>query len=202
MINTIFFDLGNVLVKLSFEKLRSQLAEVFEIQPEDIDSPLFHNGLHDLYETGQINTEEFCQYLSLRCGKSIPHEAILKAFNEIFWPNTSIFPLVRSLNEQNKRLVLLSNVSEAHFFFIKEQYPVLEWFDDFVLSYKVGAKKPDPKIYEAALSVAQCPPEECFFIDDMAENVSSARKHNIDAEQYTDTPTLLKQLKARNVLVS
>lgn len=202
MINTIFFDLGNVLVKLSFDKLRKQLAEAFKIDVQDVNAPLFENGLHNLYETGQINTDEFCQYLSLRCGKNLPNETILKAFNEIFWPNNSIFPLVRSLAEQNKRLILLSNVSEAHFTFIKEQYPVLEWFDDFVLSYEVGAKKPDSKIFEAALSVAQCSPEECFFVDDMIENVSSARNHNIDSEQYTDTPSLIEQLKSRNLLVS
>jgi glucose-1-phosphatase len=201
MINTVFFDLGNVLINLSFEKLKKQLADTFKINPEDVDAPLFENGLHHLYETGQIDTNEFCKYLSLRCGKNIPNKKILHAFTNIFWPNSSVFPIVRSLSEQKKRLILLSNVSEAHFSFIKEHYPVLEWFDNFVLSYKVGATKPDSKIFEAALSVANCPAEECFFIDDIAENITVARTHNIDAEQYTDTPTLLKHLKERSVLV-
>ncbi len=44
-------------------------------------------------------------------------------------------------------LFLLSNTNALHFEYIQENYPVLKHFSHFILSYKVGSRKPEKGIY-------------------------------------------------------
>jgi putative hydrolase of the HAD superfamily len=83
---------------------------------------------------------------------------------------------------------------------LKAQYPLLGHFDDFVLSYEVGALKPDAKIYQEAIQRSGCLPGECFFTDDIAINVEAAREHGIDAVQFLSAGQLQEELRARRVL--
>lgn len=198
MIRTVFFDIGNVLVNYSEKKLQSQLAAVLGMNENTM---VLHQGIRKLYETGKINTNELCHYLRIQEKKTTSDTEILEAFSDVFWPNSSIFPLIRSLSEQKKRLILLSNTSEAHHLFIEKKFPILEWFDDMVLSYKIGFMKPDPEIFQAALAKAQCKAHECFYIDDVSEFIEAAQKYHIDAKQYTDTNSLVEEFKKREVYI-
>ncbi len=79
---------------------------------------------------------------------------------------------------------------------------MLRQFHDYVLSYQVGAAKPEAKIYREAIARAQCSPEECLFIDDLAVNVEAAREHGMDAVQFLTAEQLDRELRARGLLGS
>jgi putative hydrolase of the HAD superfamily len=84
---------------------------------------------------------------------------------------------------------------------VQEAYPLLlRHFDGYVLSYEVGAAKPEPKIYREAIARAQCNPEECFFTDDLEVNIVAAREHGIEAVQFFSAEQLERELRARGVL--
>ena len=72
-------------------------------------------------------------------------------------------------------------------------------FEKLVLSYEVGALKPDEKIYRRAIELAGLPPEKIFFTDDMQGHIDAARKLGIDAVQYTTTESLWDELRKRGV---
>jgi putative hydrolase of the HAD superfamily len=59
--------------------------------------------------------------------------------------------------------------------------------------------KPADPMYEAAIRSAGCRPEECFFTDDMPAFVEGARRHGIDAVQFTGLEQLEKELRLRGV---
>ncbi|MCA9060255.1 MAG: HAD family phosphatase, partial [Planctomycetaceae bacterium] len=63
-----------------------------------------------------------------------------------------------------------------------------------------GALKPEPRIYEAALAVAQCRPDECFYTDDIAAYVQKATTFGIHAHVYRDTPALVSALTEAGAL--
>jgi len=96
---------------------------------------------------------------------------------------------------------LLSNTNAAHIAYVKKQYDLLDKFDDLVLSYEVGAMKPDPPIFEAALGKIECDPSECFYTDDIVENVERARGFGIQAEVFIDARTFLSHLQRRNLFL-
>ena len=201
MIRTMYFDLGNVLIFFSHEKMYRQLSELSGLPQKTIRSMLLENDTQYRYETGKISTEKLCSYFVKASPKSFSLPDFTNAASDIFTPNEELFPIARELKNQQIRLVLLSNTSECHFNYIFERYPILKEFDDWVLSYKTGACKPNPLIFEKALSLANCPAENCFFVDDVPEFVNAARKAGLDSEVFSGVETFKKHLGERGVVV-
>ena len=198
-IQTVFFDIGNVLIHFSYEQMHRQVGDVCGLSPEEVHAHLLKEDLGIQYEKGEVTTDEMCAYF-LRIG-SKPHtqEELLRAMSEIFYPNEAIYPIVQSLKEQGFRLILLSNTCEAHFAYIQREYPILDCFDGRALSYEVKARKPERKIFEKALSLAGCSAGQCFYTDDMPEYIKAARSLGIDAEPYKDATTLMAHLQLRGI---
>jgi len=75
-------------------------------------------------------------------------------------------PAIRALREGGTRVALVSNCSFDTPPLI-EHLELAREFDAIILSFEVGALKPDPSIYEAALSsLGNISPEEALFVDD------------------------------------
>lgn len=79
-------------------------------------------------------------------------------------PFSETFEVLHELRGTGKRLVLVSNLSEPYGDRLKEI--IGNRVDAYVLSYEVGAVKPDPAIYAAAISHAACSPVEVLFVGD------------------------------------
>jgi HAD superfamily hydrolase (TIGR01509 family) len=196
-LKTVYFDLGNVLIFFSLPKLFSNLSLCTGISSAEVEKFFFHTDLRERYEKGLIGTEGLYQKFLKRAPKTFSLEEFTSAFSDIFTPNLEIWPLVEHLKQKGIRLVLLSNTSECHFKFAETHYPVLKLFDHKVLSFQVGAWKPDQLIFQHALQYAHCAPEECFYIDDIPEFIETARKTGLPGEIFTDVPKLQQQLALR-----
>jgi putative hydrolase of the HAD superfamily len=68
-----------------------------------------------------------------------------------------------------------------------------------VLSHEVGTLKPEPAVYEHAISHSQSMPGECFFTDDIEAYVEGARRSGIDAEPFRGFDKLQADLRSRGV---
>lgn len=199
---SMIFDIGNVLIYFNQEKMIEQLAELSGLTTVAITKELLTNGLGIKYETGLISTNELISYFEKISSRKHTKDAFKRAMSDIFKPNESLFPLVKTLKEKGIKLILLSNTSEIHFEYIHENYEIIGNFDHFILSFEVKAMKPAASIFKKAIEVSCCAPEECFYIDDIPEYINSARSLGIDAEQYVDTQTLIRQLSERNLIDS
>lgn len=197
MLKTVYFDLGNVLVFFSLPKMFAQLSRCSGLSPEEIRQLLFDTDLRELYETGLIDTEQLYLAILQHAPKSFSLPEFMAAFSDIFTPNTEILPVVEKLKKEGIRLILLSNTSECHFHYTYAHYPIVHQFDHHILSYEVGAWKPDPRIFQAALEHSHCAPEECFYTDDIPDFIASARKAGLPGEVFTDVPHLKQQLIRR-----
>jgi putative hydrolase of the HAD superfamily len=122
-------------------------------------------------------------------------------WSSIFTEPTLVDAEVLIKLKQRYRLVLFSNTNDLHFRFIRRNYPILELFDAFVLSYEVQSMKPEAPIYLAAVEAARCEAGECFFTDDIAANIEAARAVGFHAEVFVDEPTLLGHLRERGVIL-
>jgi epoxide hydrolase-like predicted phosphatase len=49
-------------------------------------------------------------------------------------------------------------------------------FDEFIVSAKIGIKKPDPRIYLFVCKKLKVKPKNCLFLDDRKENIVAAKK--------------------------
>ncbi|MBX3280826.1 MAG: HAD-IA family hydrolase, partial [Acidobacteria bacterium] len=125
--------------------------------------------------------------------------ALSTACSDIFRLNEPIVPVIEALKRQGLRLVVLSNTSRWHIDWIRRHWPVLDLFDQLVLSYEVGAIKPETPMYEAALKAIHCRPEECFYTDDIPAYVDRGREFGLQAEVFTEVDRLIEHLHNRGL---
>jgi HAD superfamily hydrolase (TIGR01509 family) len=199
-IKTCFFDMGNVLVHFSHQKMCRNIATLCGWSEPETTRFLMDEGRQWKLERGEITEEQFHDEFCRATGKSLNIDELRHAAADIFWLNESIVPVLHRLKEAGRRLVLLSNTSITHLNFIERNFNVLELMDDRVTSFEAGAIKPENRIYEVALSKAQCDPDECFYTDDIEAYIRKAETFGIHSRIYTTTERLLDSLGELEVL--
>ena len=175
-----------------------QIADYTALELECVQQMMHKYG--DLYERGSLTTQEIYDNLCQMSQKKLNFNTVTQAISDIFKPNDPVIAIAHQVKEKGHRLFLLSNTCEAHFTFAISQFPFLKKFDGYVLSYEVGARKPEKKIYEKALEIAGCQNKECFYTDDILSYIETARLLEIDAEQYTNPEELTQHLLLRGIL--
>lgn len=193
-IRTCFFDMGNVLVFFSHEKMVRNIAELCGWSEAQTKTFLLDEGRQWKLERGDITEEQFHEDFCQAAGRLIDMDALRLAAADIFWLNESIVPVLQHLKSAGRRLVLLSNTSVTHLRFIEQRFNVLDLMDDRVTSFEAGAMKPEDRIFEVALSKANCPPENCFYTDDIQPYVDKGSSFGINARLFTNTDSLKQHL--------
>ncbi len=198
----LYFDLGQVLVGFDHGRLVRQLAAAAGATEAAVRRILFDEGMQELLELGRMTTGQFYAEFCRRTGVRAAEAELRRAATEFFWPNHEILPLLVQLRQRRYPLGILSNTCELHWDYCRRRFAyVAEMFDRHVLSFRVGAMKPDRKIFEAAAEAAGCSPEELFFTDDIAANRAGAAAAGIDAVVYRGAVDLIGQLRRRGLAV-
>jgi glucose-1-phosphatase len=196
----LFFDLGMVLLRFDVGVMCRQMGAVAGIDPQRVYQVLLEHPLQSDYERGRITTREFYDAFCRDTGTQPDFDALLRAGSDIFDLDASMIPVVVQLYREGCRMGILSNTCESHWEHCLRRFRVLgEMFEVYALSYRIGAAKPEAAIFEAAAKLAGVAPEEIFFTDDLAGHIAGARAAGLDAVQYTSTPQLAADLRARGV---
>ena len=196
----VIFDLGNVIISFSHEKMYSQIAEVCGIPIEDLQELFIQDRIGMQFERGHISTEEIVSILSAKAQKKLDLPTLIKASSDIFSYRPEMIHLLKKLKAQGYPLLLLSNTNETHYKFLKNHFDFFHLFDHLILSFKVKAVKPELKIFECALEKASCQPEECYYIDDIPEYVLAAEELGIKGHVFKSPSMLLKHLQVQGIL--
>ncbi len=198
-IKTLFIDIGQVLVTLDYPAALRKVAEYTRLGTAEIESRLKQHADILLYECGRITTQDFysstCRLLEITSADLSTFEA---AWHWIFAPaaapdaciSSELFCTLKS----DFQVVALSNTNEMHFRYLYGASPIIREFDDYVLSYQVGAMKPQVEIYETALAQTGRRPEETFFVDDLPANIAAAAALGIRGVVFEGEAALKKDL--------
>ena len=85
-----------------------------------------------------------------------------------------VISVLSRLREKYK-LALVSNCAAGLSGIIRE-LGIADFFDSIVLSYQIGVRKPDKRIYLAALRGLKLEPFECIFVADEISDLEGARE--------------------------
>jgi putative hydrolase of the HAD superfamily len=195
----ILFDLGKVLIHFDFRIAYRALEKLCPYPAAEIQRRLGTTDVVQRLETGQLEPREFVAETSHLLDLHLTFDEYRRIFGGIFGdiliPETTLEALARRYP-----LVLLSNTNALHFPVLEEKYGgLLRHFHHRVLSYEVGAVKPQVEIYHAAVKAAGCRAEECFYTDDIAVFVEAARTLGIDAVQFENCPQIEREMRARGI---
>jgi glucose-1-phosphatase len=177
MIKNIVFDFGNVFLNLDIDGAIQNALKLFKLKkfPEEM------IAVNSLFEQGFMSSEEFIEFYSENF-PSIPEEELIENWNFMLkdFPKHRL-DFLKELKKSSKyKLILLSNTNEIHINWVQENIPFYEdfknCFDKFYLSHEIALRKPNTDIFKFVLKENNIKAEETLFIDDVLDNINSAKK--------------------------
>ena len=181
-IKNIAFDLGGVVIALSYEQAVKRFEEIgLKDARQHLDA--FHQqGIFGDLEQGTITAEEFRIELGKLIGREMTYEECLYAWHGYVEnvPQKNLQMLLK-LRQLGYKVCLLSNTNPYMMQwamsseFDGQGHSLDYYFDHLYLSYQCKHMKPSAEIFQMMLEGQQATAEETLFIDDGKKNVEAAQ---------------------------
>ena len=194
-IDTVIFDLGNVLIPFNprwlFRKMLPDEAS--------IDAFFTETGF-DAWNIQMDAGLPFAEGVESHSRK-FPHrrplfEAFFARWHEtVGEPIAESVDILRMLQQRGIRTYALTNFSAETWPLAVARFPFLSDFDGIVVSGIERLVKPDPAIYHLLMQRHAVEPSRAVFIDDRLENVEGARKVGLHAIHFAEAMTLRLALR-------
>jgi putative hydrolase of the HAD superfamily len=167
-------DYGGVLTTDVFASFRA-FCEAEGLEPEAVrerfrSDPEARSLLAQL-ETGALAAAEFEPRFAALL--EVESERLIGRLFGTLEPDTEMLDGVRAARRAGVRTALLSNSWGDALAY--DDALLEELFDAWVISTRVGLRKPDPAIYELAAERLGLAPAACVFVDDLPGNLKPAR---------------------------
>ena len=201
-IRAIIFDIGRVLVRLDIAGAMGALAGTISLTPQETWAAIEHDPRWRDWQEGRMSPRDWQLHICRRLGVNLTFEQFSDIWNRVLDPT----PLVDSafLESLSKRycLAVLSNTDPIHVAELEKRFDFFRFFKHRIYSCVVGASKPSPLIFRAALQACKTTVDNAIYIDDIPVYVEAARQLgmrgivfqspdqlNADLEQFGATAT-------------
>lgn len=173
-VDTVVFDLGNVLIAWDPRRLYRQLIDD-EQRMEWFLREVCSSAWNEQQDAGR----PWAEATALLRAQYPEHAGLIDAYH-LRWEETLVGPIEETvailgeLKARGVRLLALTNWSQETFPIARQRYPFLQWFEGIVVSGEERLVKPDPRIYQRLLDRYAVTPSRALYIDDAARNVAAA----------------------------
>ena len=200
MIKNIIFDFGDVFINLDKQIVFREMLKFGgtpNLTPELIE-------LNNLYEVGEISSEEFISRLSVVYPTASSAE-ITDVWNGMLldFPDTRLRFIEELASDKKYRMFLLSNTNALHIEHVENKLGTDKYlrfknaFEQFYLSHEINLRKPNTEIYQFVIDQNNLMAEETFFVDDTKENTDAANKLGIKCWNLQVGKEDITQLKSK-----
>ena len=180
----IVFDMGGVLVDYTADNATWHYTDDPEIVRE-IHNVLFCSQEWMALDMGSMTDEQAIMRILPRLSSEKVREIAKATFEHWHEYNNVARPgmeqIVRALKTRGQRVYILSNVSRRLTDTYKSVVPASDQYDGAFFSGEVLALKPQPIIYQMFFERFGLNPADCFFIDDVQDNVEASIRCGMDA---------------------
>jgi len=195
----IVFDLGNTLIRFDHRIAADKIVQRFDVDGDALYDAMFDSELTREFGTGKISPNDFHARFSALYGVRLGFGEFSRIWSDIFWEDEEACRLAKRLRGKVP-LCLMSNIDEIHYAHIRKRFDVIGIFDHFILSYEVGALKPDRRIYESARDASKVPFSRMLYIDDRQELVDAAASYGIESVRFEGARKLEELFLKKKVL--
>jgi HAD superfamily hydrolase (TIGR01509 family) len=161
MIKAILFDFVGVLL-FKKKNLNEILAKDYALfnMGKDIGSVIDDTKFKkDIMRTYNLDENQFQKNLKILANQ---FESLIPLWN-----------LLPSLHDRYN-MAIVNNGTTLTLPLFKKKYPIDSYFDFFICSGSLGIKKPDKQILIHTTELLNISPQDCLFMDDHLENITSA----------------------------
>ena len=160
---------------------------------EEMDKFVFESKTAALASLGKVTEDEHWLDVTRRLNKP---ENEMPRIRDAFFGGDSIdqeiINLLRSMRKTHKT-GLISNAWEGLRPWIVTR-KIDDAFDQMTISAEIGFAKPDPRIYQYALSKLGVEAEQAIFVDDVEKNIIASEMLGMHGVLYRDTKQVLEEV--------
>jgi FMN phosphatase YigB (HAD superfamily) len=196
----IIFDIGRVIVALDPRRAIDAIGAGSTLAPDKLWATVQDDPLWMGWQEGRVTPHEWYENLIARFHTPISFDEFRDAWNSVLVPKLILPEHLFKQLSRKCRLVLLSNTDPIHVACMESTFPFMRYFPKRIYSCDVGASKPGPKIFRAAIRAAGVPANQILFVDDIRENVLAARRIGLKALQFRSRRRLEAYLRQRRLL--
>lgn len=175
----IVFDMGGVLVTYTADNATWHFTDDKDIVKE-IHNVMFYSQEWVLLDLGAMTDEKAISRILPR----LSSDKVRKIAEETFWhwheynnvERPGVAPMIKALKDRGHNVYILSNVSRRLTDTYKDVVPAPELWDGTLFSGEVLGYKPQECIYKSFFDRFNLKAEDCFFIDDLPENVAAGKE--------------------------
>ncbi len=198
----IIFDLGKVILPFDYMICAGRLAGFSPYTAEYICQHVFKSSIIYEYESGAINSRNFFARLVDDLKLRLDFPDFYQIWGDIFTEDKQVSSIICRLKNNGYRLFLLSNTNELHFKYVYDKFDILKQFNKYILSYEIGAMKPDSRIFKQAVKLADVCPSQIVYTDDKPEYTQAAGRLGIKAITFSSAIQLEDELIKMRVNLS
>lgn len=192
LIKAVLFDLGKVLLDFDKNIIVERFREKSGLTDHDIAIALDIYRVADL-ERGITPARGFYQQVVTALNLNISYDEFAVLWSDIFTEIPEMIDFARKIKTKYQ-IYIASNTDPIHFPFVFIKYKWMKEFTGFALSYELKARKPEKEFFERALAKFNFQATECAYMDDIEENVASARAVGINAILHTSPEQTIQEL--------
>lgn len=199
-IQALLFDVGGVILRTEDPAPREALARQYGMTRAELEKLVFASPAALAAERGEVDEPAVWDAIARTLRLSPPQ---LSAFREQFWAGDCVdTALLTFLAEVRPRVRtgLLSNAWTRDLRALLCAYGAPADLLDravevWLTSSMLGARKPDPRAFAAALEHLGAPAHQTVFVDDFVENVEGARRAGLVGVHFQNTAQTLDTLR-------
>ncbi|HXT25593.1 MAG TPA: HAD family phosphatase [Candidatus Eisenbacteria bacterium] len=197
-LRAVIFDIGRVLVKLDVARAVAGLSQHISFGPEELWSAIQTDPRWNDWQEGRIAPHDWHLHITKRLGSPLKFAEFRDAWNRSLDPQPLQSDALFATLARTKRLALLSNTDPIHVAHLEATYGFFQYFPTpaRVYSCSVGASKPSPVVFQAALKAVKSKAAEAVFIDDIPAYVEAARSLGLQGIHYQDPVQLRSELRS------
>jgi len=193
-VQAVLFDYGGVLAEEGFSNTMEALAKEQSLRVEDMTA----EGMQAVYESGFVlgrgSESDFWKQLRQRTGLHGDDSSLRSRVFDGFVIRPWMLELIAQLKAKGYVTGILSDQTDwldrldarDHFY---------KYFDRIYNSYYLGKGKRDPSQFSDVAADLGLDPSAILFIDDSRKNVATAIENGMQAIQYIDRESIIKDIK-------
>ncbi len=198
MVNTIIFDIGNVMTDFRWQDFISDFG--FDKETcERIGKAAMQSPAWNDFDRGLDEEKVLEEFIANDPGVEKEIRTAFKDIGKTLKMFDTTIPWIKELKSRGYRVLILSNLSKKTVRECAKDLVFLDHVDGGILSYRVGMIKPDPDIYNCLIRRYDLTVSDCVFIDDRQENVKTAIELGMNGIVFKSRDQVVEDLKAYGV---
>ena len=193
-INTIVFDLGNVLVDVDYRLFTDAMGWDHDAFMAFYDTDFFRE-----FETGKRSEEDYFVELNKHI---LLNEGDEQRYRDNIHRSFPLRPKTWAMLHWLKKhynIILFSNTNSLDYNAVDNKIDIKRVIRSSFVSHAQGLLKPDPAAYQRLVELFNIEPSETLFVDDRQENIDGAKKAGWHAELIKSEEDLFKVFKKYHI---